>query len=149
MPAKMIYLNNCANGDTDDITPTGGLREMIDSCTDITRECFLNNVDRTELQFLEATLGYASNFQEGMTMADDRHITYHRSTLHGEAVFFFVHSCIEYVFVDPGSQLKSTWLNHYSCNECGESWEDNWGSQCDDHCPACDTSCAPTLTEAA
>jgi len=31
-----------------------------------------------------------------------------------------------------------TWfLNHYSCERCGEDWTDEWSCMCDDDCPEC------------
>lgn len=34
-------------------------------------------------------------------------------------------------------------LNHYECDECGETWHDEWDCQCDDRCPGCNVSCSP------
>ncbi len=28
-------------------------------------------------------------------------------------------------------------LNQYECEECGETWEDEWSCMCDDDCPHC------------
>ena len=33
--------------------------------------------------------------------------------------------------------------NFYEC-PCGETWEDEWDSTCDDRCPSCDTSVSPS-----
>ncbi len=27
--------------------------------------------------------------------------------------------------------------NHYTCDRCGESWDDEWSCMCDDDCPSC------------
>jgi rubrerythrin len=27
--------------------------------------------------------------------------------------------------------------NHYTCPQCGHSWQDTWTATCDDDCPAC------------
>ena len=37
-------------------------------------------------------------------------------------------------------------LNHYTC-PCGEEWTDQWSSQCDDRCPACNTATSPHTSE--
>ncbi len=29
------------------------------------------------------------------------------------------------------------YLNHYSCQRCGEEWHDEWSCMCDDECPHC------------
>jgi hypothetical protein len=36
--------------------------------------------------------------------------------------------------------------NFYEC-PCGVKWYDEWSCTCDDRCPACDTSCSPTISE--
>jgi predicted nucleic acid-binding Zn-ribbon protein len=28
-------------------------------------------------------------------------------------------------------------LNHYTCDRCGEDWTDEWSCMCDDDCPEC------------
>ena len=28
-------------------------------------------------------------------------------------------------------------LNHYTCDRCGEGWTDEWSCMCDDDCPEC------------
>lgn len=28
-------------------------------------------------------------------------------------------------------------LNHCRCDECGETWDDEWSCTCDDDCPSC------------
>lgn len=27
--------------------------------------------------------------------------------------------------------------NHYTCDRCGKSWDDEWSCMCDDDCPHC------------
>lgn len=27
--------------------------------------------------------------------------------------------------------------NHYTCPQCGHSWQDSWTATCDDDCPSC------------
>lgn len=29
------------------------------------------------------------------------------------------------------------YMNHYHCEECGCSWDDEWSCCCDDECPSC------------
>lgn len=36
--------------------------------------------------------------------------------------------------------------NFYRC-ECGEEWEDEWDSMCNDHCPSCDSEIEPYKSE--
>jgi hypothetical protein len=75
-----------------------GLIPMIDNAIDITRRTFLKHVNREEMKEIEQQLGYASHKSKGLTMADDWHISYHRSKLHGKTVYFFTWSGIEHVF---------------------------------------------------
>ncbi|WP_444679581.1 hypothetical protein [Halomonas sp. E19] len=139
----MIYFNCCVDWDPKDVHVDGGLCDMIDEEVSITRRTFLAHVDPTDLHHVESMLGYAKHPRQGLTMAGDFHVSYHRSRLHGECVYYFKHSAIEYVFIDPESRLRPRWLNHYECSECGNEWSDEWSCQCDDRCPACDTSCSP------
>ena len=79
----------------------GGLSDMIDDAIDISRKTFLQHVDKLDLNYLEvASMGYAEHHKQGLTMAGDWHVTYHRSKLHGKRVYYFRHSAIEYVFTN-------------------------------------------------
>jgi hypothetical protein len=74
------------------------LIDMIDAATDITRRSFLKHVDREQLRDFETAFGYTNHHKQGLTMAGDYHVSYHRSKLDGKRVYFFKHSGIEYVF---------------------------------------------------
>ena len=92
------YHNNCVNWPAQDVHAGGGLGDMIDSSLDVSRKTFLQHVDRESLHNLEETLGYEKHPKQGLTMAGDLHVSYHRSKLHGETVYYLKHSAIEYVF---------------------------------------------------
>ena len=96
----MVYrfYNNCVNWPRQDVP---ALLDMVDSSIDITRATFLKHVDRDELQKLESALGY----DHYLSMAQDWHVSYHRSRLHGRRVYYFKWSGIEYVFT-PTPELK-------------------------------------------
>lgn len=96
--SKLTYHNNCVGWPKHDVHAEGGLCEMIDRAIDITRNTFLKHVNREGLQNLEESLGYDKHPKQGLTMAGDFHVSYHRSKLHGETVYFLKHSAIEYVF---------------------------------------------------
>lgn len=36
--------------------------------------------------------------------------------------------------------------NHYKCEVCDESWENEWSSACNDRCPCCNTETEPNFT---
>jgi len=95
---KYTFFNNCVHWDSLDVNREGGLCDMIDQAIDITRRTFLKHVDRQDLIEFEEMLSYEKHWKHGLTMASDYYVTYHRSKLHGERVYFFKHSAIEYVF---------------------------------------------------
>ena len=71
---------------------------MIDNALDLTRTTLLKHVNRDQLKELEIGFGYSSHHTQGLTMAADWHISYHRSKLHGRTVYYFCYSGIEFVF---------------------------------------------------
>lgn len=96
---KLWYFNNCINWNPADVHATGGLCDMIASGQDITRATFLKHVARMDREQIERQLGYAPHDPAAvLTMKRDYHVSYHRGKLHGETVYFFKHSAIEYVF---------------------------------------------------
>ncbi len=86
---KHVFHTNCVNSTERAIT------EMVDGSIDITRRTFLKYVDRDSLRFVEADLGYDYH----PSMAGDWHVAYHRSKYCGKPCIYFVHSAIEYIFV--------------------------------------------------
>ena len=59
----------------------GGLSDMIDTEIGITRRTFLKHVDDGELADIAEKLGYSWHHRNGLTMAGDWHVSYHRSKL--------------------------------------------------------------------
>ena len=98
MSEKYTFYSNCVDWPRGDVNREGGLRDMIDDAIDITRRTFLKYVDPAEIADIEQNLGYARHPSQGLTMAGDCHVTYHRSKLHGKRCYFFCHSAIEHVF---------------------------------------------------
>lgn len=80
--------------------PVSDLQQTIDSSSDITRNTFLKYVDRDEMKLIENDLGYEQDPRKGLTMKDDYHVRYHRSTVKGCPAVFFVWSATEFVFTD-------------------------------------------------
>lgn len=93
----MNFIGDCVGWPSHDVS---NLSAMVDSAIDITRRTFLKHVDRVEMRGMEASLGYAQHPKQGLTMAADWAVSYHRSKLHGRTVYYFRHSAIEYVFAD-------------------------------------------------
>lgn len=92
------YYTNCVGWPAHDVHRKGGLIDMVDQARDITRATFLRHVSLEELREIELQLGYAAHPSQGLTMAGDWHVSYHRSKLHGKTVYYFQQSRIEYVF---------------------------------------------------
>jgi len=101
------YYRNCCGWPEGDVDAEGGLCDMIDEAKDITRKTFLRHVDyEKELWPIEYQLSYDRYHKQGMTMASDWHVSYHKSKLHGLTVYYFKHSRVEYVFVPPRKTLR-------------------------------------------
>jgi hypothetical protein len=92
------FFNKCLTWDLNDVHVDGGLNSLIDGKQWITRKTFLKHVDRQDLRKVEDSLGYESHPIKGLTMAGESHVKYFKSKHHGEIVYGFDHSAIEYVF---------------------------------------------------
>lgn len=55
----------------------------------------------------------------------------------------FVTEVLEQI-AEPGEPVL--WTNHYRC-PCGEEWEDQWESTCNDKCPACNKEIEPYISD--
>ena len=89
---KMRFRTSCVNS-------TGqAIRDMVDRATDITRKTFLRHVDRAERLCIERDLGYSQFRDGGLQMANDFHVSYHKSIYLGRKCYYFCHSAIEYIF---------------------------------------------------
>lgn len=90
---KAHFVTTCVNSTFEAIHP------MVDAARDITRRTFLTHVDANELRDIERQLGYAAHPKQGLTMAGDFHVCYHRSLFRGKPCYYFCWSAIEHVFV--------------------------------------------------
>lgn len=97
---RMHYFDNCVGWNPKDVWNKGGLSDMIDNATDVSRKIFLKHIDLKEIETMAENMGYAAHYKNGLTMAGDYAISYHRSKLHGKRVYYFRHSAIEYVFTN-------------------------------------------------
>jgi len=98
MPNKRLdFYSDCVNWNPDDVHVEGGLVDLIDKRTEITRARFLSNVNRDQLEEIERNLGY----DEHMAMREDGYVEYFKSVHHEEVVYGFRQSAIEYVFEEP------------------------------------------------
>jgi len=74
------------------------LTKMIDDATQITRQTFMRHVGYGQMKDIEHQLGYQWHPAHGLTMAGDWHVSYHKSKVCGQTVYYFRHSAIEYVY---------------------------------------------------
>ena len=93
--SRYRFYSSCVDWPRGDVP---ALSAMIDEAQRISRHTLLRHVGREELARVETGLGYAPHPRQGLTMAGDFHVGYHRSTLHGRRVYFFTWSAIEHVF---------------------------------------------------
>lgn len=100
MPRKYTFWTDCISSNYQTITP------IVHDARDITRRTFLQHVDRDKLREIEQRLGYATHPRQGLTMAADYHVSYHRSRHKGKTVYFFRWSCIEHIFTQSNVQEK-------------------------------------------
>ena len=89
------YFNNCVSWPKNKVN---ALLEMVDNAIEISRKTFIKHVSYDDLMELGRGLGYSDHHKQGLTMAQDWYISYHRGKLEGQRVYFLKHSCIEYVF---------------------------------------------------
>jgi hypothetical protein len=75
------------------------LREMIATARQITYRTFIQRADSLDV---EHCLGYERDRRRGLTMRNDRHVTYYRSKWKGRRCYFFVWSAIEHIFLEEG-----------------------------------------------
>lgn len=74
------------------------LMDMVDNERDITRQTFGRYVSLREVAEM---FGYAHHPSQGLTLAGDWHVSYHRSKFAGVPCVYVKHSGIEYVYVEP------------------------------------------------
>ncbi len=94
---------SCVDWPAADVHCAGGLCDLIDESQQITRRTFLAHVGMSERVNIEHVFGYAAHPSDGLTMAGDWHVEYFRSRWHGRRVYGFVHSAIEYVFIQEAA----------------------------------------------
>lgn len=94
----MKFYSDCVSWTLSDVHVDGGLVDLINQCHQITRQTFLKHVDRKQLHEIELALGYEKHPKQGLTMSSDFAVSYYRSKHHGERIYLFKHSGIEYVF---------------------------------------------------
>jgi hypothetical protein len=80
--------------------PVEELNQMIRSSKDISRKTFLKHVDPESMRMTEEAIGYVRDPRQGLTMAGDVFVGYHRSTVRGCPAVYFVWSATEFVFTD-------------------------------------------------
>lgn len=89
---EFSFVTDCVSSKGEDI------QAMTDRSVTVTRRTFREHC-RDSLKLLETQLGYAEHARQGLTMAEDWHVSYHRSRYRGQLCYYLVWSAIEYVFL--------------------------------------------------
>ena len=93
------FYTTCVNCPGPD--PGEAIRAMQDSSKSVTRRTFQAHVDRSNLVECERSLGYDTGTERGgLRMSNDWHVDYRRGTFRGQSCWFFVHSAIEWIFLE-------------------------------------------------
>lgn len=88
------FCNDCLQWDSYEIDL---LHHLIDTGNEITREYFLHHVSANDMRLLETSMDY----NKGFLMENDWHIKYYTTQdFHANPIFYFVHSGVEYVFME-------------------------------------------------
>lgn len=87
------FVTDCIGANGPDINA------MTEAALDVTRRTFLRHVDQSELADIAEGMGYCWHPSQGLTMAADWTVSYHRSRYCGRRCYFLKWSAIEYVFV--------------------------------------------------
>lgn len=93
------FYSTCVGWPREDVAAEGGLSDMISQNLMVSRRTLIRNVGLELVRELERDLGYDAHHSQGLTMAADWHVSYHRSVLHGQHVYYVLWSGIEHVFV--------------------------------------------------
>jgi hypothetical protein len=93
---RFVYRTNCVDWGNESQNAGREIQDLIDGSRQITRRTFLKHV---ELGRVPEKLGYVKHPSQGLTMAGDWHISYHKGEWFGLPAYYFVWSAIEYIFV--------------------------------------------------
>ena len=123
------YIGSCVDSTAEDI------HAMRDATEDIDFATFSEHADEWEKWAADA--GYDPVGSDGLTLAEDWHVSYHRSQYRGRPCIYLVWSAYEHIWVDDASQHKSCpcdgWKPCTRCERvgqvdgvfCGSCW--GWG----------------------
>lgn len=132
MPTQRLrFFSDCVNWPEDQVDD---LNAMIRAGKDISRKTFLKSVDPEEMKELEQRLGYERDPRKGLTMANDYHIGYYKSTVRGCPAVYFVWSAIEHVFTDLACihPPAATYFYHVTTPLAWEQIQQDRGFRADD-----------------
>jgi hypothetical protein len=90
MSKEYHYNTNCVNSNGRDI------QRMTDNSVAVTYDTFLKHCEG--VQEVAAQLGYAGHPRAGLTLKQDWHVGYYRSTFRGKPCYYMVWSAIEYIW---------------------------------------------------
>jgi hypothetical protein len=109
------FFSDCISWPDDLVDVPGGLCDCRSDADDMRPHDFMRNVDMEDLTYKSYALGYTGptkahndpNHPEhnsdsyGKSMEEDPCVSFFKSELFGRTVYFFTHSAIEHVYIDP------------------------------------------------
>lgn len=96
-----VYQFCCVDVERKDVPE---LSQMIDNSHDVTYRTFLRRVPA--LLKLAKEMGYSLRPSGGLTIKNDYHVHYAKSTWYGKPCYYLVHSAIEYVFMEDTHEVS-------------------------------------------
>lgn len=90
---KFHYLRCCVDFSQHEVEQ---LIQMIDDAINITYKTFFRHVNWREVSGM---FEYELRPENGLTLKNDFHVSYHRSKINGTRCYYVRHSAIEYIFV--------------------------------------------------
>jgi len=99
MASEFYYWRNCT--DFHGLREVTALQSMLDRSIEVTRRTFLAHVNHEDLNIWAESMGYSSHPKQGLTLAGDWHVSYHRSKIFGKWCYYIRHSSIEHIWVCP------------------------------------------------
>ena len=90
-----MLITSCVGANGQDIND---MRDCVDEF-DLTLEEFIGLVGREDIETFALNMAYESvDDPDTFCLANDWHVSYHRSVYQGMSVAYLVHSAIEYIF---------------------------------------------------
>ena len=108
---KFVYWKNCTQFDVRS-EEFGEFIKMMEESKPSSYAAFRRHCK--DLREFEKAMGYAASKSEGLTLSQDWHVEYFRSTYAGHRAYYLVHSAIEHIW------LPESVVQNEKGAECGD-----------------------------